>query len=65
MLKAEPNRAKLSQAESKNGLLEQASTQPCLAWIHRLWQYRLWSFTFGDTKSIRLLPKPEVFQRIL
>ena len=22
-----------------------------------VWQYRLWSFTFGDTKFIRLLPK--------
>ena len=24
--------------------------------IHGLWQYQLWSFKFGDTKLVRLLP---------
>ena len=31
----------------------------------RILQYRLWSFTFGDTKYDEILPKIEVFQRIL
>ena len=32
-----------------------------------LWQYRLWSFTFGLTKSNRLEPKIyiKIYQRIL
>ena len=33
--------------------------------LYIIWQYRLWNFTFGYTKSNRLLPKSEVFQRIL
>ena len=34
-------------------------------WKFGLWQYRLWSFMFGDTQSNRLLPESEVFQRII
>ena len=57
------SRAKPSQDEPSYHLLEQASARPSLAWIHRLWLYQLWSFTFGDTKSIK--PLAEVFQMIL
>ena len=37
----------------------------CKRKICALWRYMLWSFTFGDTKSNKLLTKNEVFQRIL
>ena len=33
--------------------------------VSKVWQYRLWSFTFGDTKSDKCLLIIEVFQRIL
>jgi hypothetical protein len=31
-----------------------------ISYVPTLWQYRLWRFKFGDTKSNRLLCKSEV-----